>query len=104
MSMVSEIYGEVETLRGLLTALLVNFPDLTPRLEPAIAKVDAVLNNPTDQTIAFFIEDMIELEIYFRDVYAMLHKESDSRLMKSIQNTVELIVKLMGPDKKVELN
>ena len=104
MSIVNEVYGEVETLRGLFTALMVNFPDLTPRLEPALAKVDAVLNNPTDQTIAFFIEVMLELDIYFRDVYAMLHKESDGHLMKSIRGTMELIEKLMGSDKKVNLN
>ena len=104
MSIVSEVYGEVEALRGMLTALIVNFPDLTPRLEPAIARVDAVLNNPSDKTIHFFIEDMLELDVYFRDVYSMLHKESDSHLMNSIRNTVELINRLMGPDQKVELN
>ena len=104
MSIVSEVYGEVEGLRGMLTALIVNFPDLAPRLEPAIARVDAVLNNPTDRTIGFFIEDMLELEVYFKDIYAMLHKESDSHLINSIRNTVELISKLMGPDKKVDLN
>src|SRR3990167_8923419 len=104
MSIVSEVYGDVEALRGMLTALIVNFPDLTPRLEPAIARVDAVLNNPSDKTIHFFIEDMLELDVYFRDVYSMLHKESDSHLMNSIRNTVELINRLMGPDQKVELN
>ena len=104
MSIVTEVYGEVEALRGMLSALMVNFPDLTPRLEPAMARVDAVLNNPTDQTIGFFIEDMLDLEIYFRDIYSMLHKESDSHLMNSIRNTVGLISKLMGPDTKVELN
>lgn len=104
MSTVSEIYSEVEALRGLFTALKVNYPDLVPRLEPAIAKTDAVLNNPTDQTIHYFIEDMLDMDIYFNDILSMLHKESDKHLITSITNTQELLGRLMGPEERVNLD
>ena len=104
MSTVSEIYSEVEVLRGMLTALEVNYPDMTPRLHPAIVKTDAVLNNPTLQTIQVFIEDMLDLDIYFKDILSMLHKESDGALINSIRKTKDLMDSLMGPEERVDIH
>lgn len=103
MSLINEIYSEVETLRGMLTALKVNYPDLTPRVEPAIAKVDAVLNNPSDRTIHYFIEDMLELDNYFRDILGMLDK-SDKYLIGSVMKTMELMNILMGSEERTRLH
>lgn len=86
-----------------MTALMVNYPQLTPRLEPAIARMDAVLKNPTQQTVQFAIEDMLELQIYFMDVLSMLNKEADKHLISSIKKTKELVDKLMGPEERVSL-
>lgn len=104
MSLISEIYSEVETLRGLLSALMVNFPDLTPRLHPAVVKVDAVLNNPTEQAIHLLIEDMLDLDAYFTDILMILHKESDKNLIVSIRNAKDVVGVLMGPEERVSLN
>lgn len=103
MSKVNEIYSEVETFRGLLMALMVNYPDLTPRLEPAIAKVDSVLKNPNDQTVHFLVEDMVELQEYFNDIISMLNKESDKSMISSINKTLELMGLLLGPEERVSL-
>lgn len=84
-------------------ALMVNYPDLTPRMEPAIARVDAVLNNPTDQTIHYLIEDMLELQIYFKDIISMLHKESDKHMIVSMEKALELVDLLLGPEGRVDL-
>ena len=98
MSQVDEIYSEVEVLRGLLAALMVNWGQLKVRIEPAIAIVDRVLNNPTDNSIALFIEDMQDLDKYFRDIQVM---SNDVYLNQSIDKTLELIGRLMGPEEKI---
>jgi len=101
MSIVNEIYGEIETLRGMLTALMVNWPDLRPRMEPAISKVDAVLSNPSDQTIHFLIEDMLDMNEFFIDVLYMIQ---DEHLDKNIRQTMSLTNRLLGPEERVGLH
>lgn len=98
MSLVDEIYGEVEKLRGMLTAIMVNKYQTRVRMEPALAVIDRVLKNPTDVAISNFIEDMEDLQIYFRDIQRI---SGDEELNKAINAPLRMIERLLGPDDRI---
>ncbi len=98
MSLVDEIYSEVEKLRGMLTSIMVNKYQTKVRMEPALAVIDRVLRNPTQESIAVFVEDMEDLHLYLKDIQKI---SGDEELNKAINPPLRLIERLLGPDDKV---
>jgi len=92
MSLFNEIYSEVEDLRGLLCAIKVNYPDTEVRVDPAIHKIDNVLNGPTEENIYYACEDIQDLRNYLNAISKL-----DKELEKNTKDAVLLIDRLLGP-------
>jgi hypothetical protein len=82
----------VDELRGRLSWLRVNYPDMDIRLRPAIEVLDVLLSRPVNGTIAETVEELIDLRTYFHDILREFPE-----LQKSMQPSIDLIDRLLGP-------
>lgn len=93
MTSASQVFTEVDQLRGRLSAIYVVYPDTQIRLDESISVIDQLLTKPTPGLLNEVINDLYELRIYFSDIIAHC---PDTQ--KQIQPAVDLIVLLLGPD------
>lgn len=92
MASFNEIYNEVESLRGLLSAFMVSYPDTSVRIEPAIEKIDRVLIAPSDESIYYAVEDIQNLLVYLGEVERIAPD-----LGKQMVDIRFMIHRLLGP-------
>lgn len=98
MASFNEIYSEVESLRGLLSAFMVSYPDTGVRIEPAIEKIDRVLAAPSDESVYYAVEDMQNLLVYLGEVERIAPE-----LGKQMVDIRMMINRLLGPTNPEEM-
>jgi hypothetical protein len=87
----SSVNDEVSELIGRLTALMVNYPEVEPRISKTVETLQSLLINP-ERGMQFAIDDL-------QTLFFQLHRtfERFPELRKDIKPIVELIEHLLGP-------
>ena len=81
------IYDELEELVGRLTALKINYPDFSIRVDPSVDLYSKVLGgNLTPQLLHYIGNDMAELLNYLTDVY---------NNVQEVRNELKPIIRLL---------
>lgn len=84
---------EVEELRGRLASLMVNFPDVEPRVRKTVELLSVLITHPQHPGLMqFVVNDLLTLQVQIAAVY-----EKFPELRKSIQPIIELLNRLLQP-------
>lgn len=93
MTSASQVFTEVDQLRGRISAIYVNYPDTQHRLDESIKLLDQLLTKPVPGLLSMVIEDLYDLRSYFNDIIAHFPETR-----RQIQPAVDLVSLLLGPD------
>jgi hypothetical protein len=93
-NLVSQVFNELDELRGRLTSLRVRYPDTDVRLSQSCDLLDQILVKPTEALIKEAIRDLYELREYFLDIAK--HFPKDSEVEKAFIPSLRLINGLLS--------
>ena len=85
------VNDEVGELIGRLTAAMVNYPELEPRLKTTVENLQSLLISP-DRAMQYTVDDLQTLFFQLHRVF-----ERFPELRKEIKPIIELIEHLLGP-------
>ena len=82
---------EIEELRGRLSALMVNYPDVEPRVGKTVELLDVLITRPQHPGLMqFAINDLLTLRVQMTAVY-----ERFPEIRRPVQPIMELLNRLL---------